>query len=137
MERRPALLVSTAAAVAFATAGFGYAATNLLTKPAEDQVGRLTVAQATPAPPRPIQYVYDEVPIEDPAPAAQSAPIDAADSSAPMTPSAASSPSPTTTTTTTAVSAPHDESVENQFDAHPEDQHQSDTTQPNDHDADD
>ena len=115
MERRPALLASTAAAVALVTGAFGYAATNLLTRPANDHVGNLVATVPSVPAPRPVQFVYDEVPAEEPAgPAPQVAPAVAATDAAFEIQDA---PSPTTSTTSTsstttpapAAHEPHDD----------------------------
>jgi hypothetical protein len=134
MERRPALIVSTAAAVAFATAGFGYAATNLLTQPANDQVGRLTAAQAPDPAPRQVQYIYDEVPVEVPDASTPPASAQFADDA-----NEPSTPSPTiASTTTTTATPPSDAFVENEHDSHPEDtQHAADDEHANEPDSDD
>ncbi|HVV35417.1 MAG TPA: hypothetical protein VHC63_02355 [Acidimicrobiales bacterium] len=70
-----ALLASSGAALAMVVGSFGYAATNLVTHPGKDNVGRLSVTSA--APPRPVEYVYDEepaTPTDDVAASAPTAP---------------------------------------------------------------
>ncbi|HVT76052.1 MAG TPA: hypothetical protein VHD87_03400 [Acidimicrobiales bacterium] len=120
-----ALLASSGAALAMVVGSFGYAATNLVTHPGKDNVGRLSVTSA--APPRPVEYVYDEEPastpdaVAAPAPAAPTTPVtygsvpvaatqtQSGDLTAPSSPSTTTTTTFAATTSTTAHFEHHDD----------------------------
>jgi hypothetical protein len=85
----------------------------LLTSPADDHVGRLTATQAAVPAPRPVEFVYDEVPATPPAGTAAPFAAEAAVASD-------DAPSVATTTSTTALtpSGGHDDA----FESHGDDQ---------------